>query len=120
MRKNRNEALKLRLKGKSYNEISNLMGIPKSTLSGWFTNLELSHKAKQRIQKRVYAGSLRGLIRRNKNQTHLAVQRMRSARSKARNEIQSLSKNDIKLIGVALYWAEGYKRALVKNGRELT
>lgn len=120
MRRDRQKALKLRLEGKSYTEIKNILGIPKSTLSGWFTGLELSPKAKARIQKRVYSGTLKGLIKRNKNQTHLAVQRMRTIRKEAEAEINKLTVEDLKLIGSSLYWAEGYKRPIVRNGRELT
>ena len=120
MRKDRNSALKLRLAGRSYNEISRLLNVPKSTLSGWFTNLELSEKARERIQKRVSRGTLRGLVKRNKNQTHLAIQRMRHIRQEAENEIKNINQNELKLTGTALYWAEGYKRLLVRNGRELT
>lgn len=120
MRKDKNQALKLRLSGKSYNEITRLLDVPKSTLSGWFANLELSKEAQERIQKRVYKGALQGLIKRNKNQTYLAVKRMRAIRAKSKQEIKSITQNELKLIGIALYWAEGYKRLLVRNGRELT
>ena len=120
MRKDKNQALKLRLDGKSYNEISKILGVPKSTLSFWFTGLELSEKARKRIQARVYSGSLRGLIKRNKNQTHLAIQRARNIRVQAEREVKKISQDELKLIGAALYWAEGYKRAIIRNGRELT
>lgn len=120
MRNDRQEALKLRIAGKSYSEILRLLGVPKSTLSGWFTNLQLSSKATERIQKRVYKGSLRGLIKRNKNQTHLAIQRMRNTRKEASNEIEKITLRELKLIGITLYWAEGYKRLIVRNGRALT
>lgn len=120
MRKDKNEALKLRLSGKSYNEISRILLIPKSTLSGWLADVTLSVEARERIQERVYSGSLRGLIKRNKNQTHQAIQRMRIARAQGRKEIGALTQGELKLIGIALYWAEGYKRPLVRNGKEVT
>ena len=41
MRSDKSQALKLRLAGKSYSEIANSLGIPKATLSGWFTGLQL-------------------------------------------------------------------------------
>lgn len=120
MHKKRQEALKLRLAGKSYNEITRLLEIPKSTLSGWFTGLVLPTRARERLQKRVAQGSFRGLMKRNKNQTHLARERVRVIRNKSKSEIQSITKNELKMIGLALYWAEGYKRLIKKNGREVT
>lgn len=120
MRANKNTALKLRLQGKSYNEISNSLGIAKSTLSNWFTDLELPVSAQNRIKQRVRAGSLRGLLKRNKNQTHKAILRMRQARSVGKKEIRPLTLQELKLIGIALYWAEGYKRPVIYKGRERT
>ena len=120
MRKDRNKALKLRLSGKSYTEISRTLKVPKSTLSNWLTGTELSETAKNRIKNRIYAGTLKGLIKRNKRQTHLAVQRARKIRTEASREITSPNSKELKLIGIALYWAEGYKRPVVRNGKERT
>lgn len=120
MRKDKNQALKLRLSGKSYNEITKILSVPKSTLSEWFTGLELSTKAQDRIKQRVSSGSLAGLIKRNKRQTHLAEQRAQNTRSAARKEIGNLSSRDLFILGVALYWAEGYKRPIIKNGKART
>lgn len=120
MRSDKSQALKLRLQGKSYNEITTLLGVPKGTLSDWFTGLVLSPEARSKITKRVHEGSMAGLMRRNKNQTHLARQRMQKNRSDAKKEIQRISRDQLRVLGAALYWAEGYKRSLFKNGRELT
>ncbi len=117
MRQDKNKALKLRLEGKSYNEINKILGIPKATLSGWFTRLELSDKANNRISKRVSEKSLKGLIERNKSQTHLAEQRARATRETAKREITKLSKRELFLLGVSIYWTEGYKKPIVQNGK---
>ncbi len=120
MRLDKNKALKLRLQGKSYGEISVALNIPKSTLSDWFSRLEISQKAKERINNRVYEKSIKGLIKRNKLQTHLAQERAKLNRETAKKEIPKLSKKELFLTGVALYWAEGYKRPQVHNGRIIT
>ena len=120
MRTDKEQALSLRLKGYSYSEINKKLGVPKATLSDWFTGLVLPEKAQKRIQKRVQEKSINGLIKRNKLQTHLAQKRVAEIRAKAQKEIRKLSKQDLQLIGIALYWAEGYKRPIQKNGRERT
>ena len=117
MRSDRNSALKLRLKGRSYNEIVRLLGVPKSTLSGWFTGLELSGLARARIAKRVYSGSVKALIKRNVSQTRLAELKAKQIRESSQREVGELSKTELFFIGTALYWAEGYKRPILKNGR---
>jgi len=120
MRKDKNKALKLRLSGKSYNEITKILGIPKSTLSGWFSGLELSEESKKRILERARKKSLEGLLKRNKNQTALAIKRKIDIQSRASKEIDSISKKNLLLIGTTLYWSEGYKRPIIRNGREAT
>lgn len=120
MRKDHDRALILRLKGRSYNEISAHLGVPKSTLSGWFTGIVLSAKARSRIEKRVAKATLKGLIKRNKNQTHLAIQRMRTGREEGCKEIDRISAEQLRLIGATLYWAEGYKRMKQVGGKTLT
>jgi hypothetical protein len=120
MRNDKEQALKLRLSGHSYTEIQRLLGIPKSTLSGWFTNLELSTATRERMQARTNKSAIQALIKRNKQQTHFAIQRMREIRLESNREIQKISCSDLKLIGTALYWAEGYKRPQIRNGKERT
>lgn len=120
MRNDKDTAFKLRLQGKSYTEIYRILGVPKSTLSGWFSNLVLSDDLRKAIERRARKKSIAGLIKRNKNQTSLAVARAVQIRRQAANEVDKISKNDLLLLGIALYWAEGYKRVIVRNGRELT
>ncbi|MBU2575774.1 hypothetical protein KKF64_01655 [Patescibacteria group bacterium] len=118
MRKDKEKALALRLRGYSYSEINKKLGVPKATLSDWFTGIVLAEKAQTRIQKRVQKKSIDGLIKRNKMQTHLAIKRASEIRNNAQKEIKKLSKQDLLLLGAALYWAEGYKRPIVKNRKE--
>lgn len=116
----RNKAFKLRRSGRSYSEINELLGVPKSTLSGWFSNLTLSLKASKRLATRKRAGTA-VLIQRNVAQTQKAKERARNTRRGAAKELESISvtKDILLIVGVCLYWGEGYKRAKHKNGREL-
>ncbi len=120
MRSDRNKALKLRLQGRSYNEIVDLLGVPKSTLSGWFTGLELSSFARERIANRVYSKSVGGLIKRNRLQSKLAEERASKTQTNAKKDIGKLLRRDLFLIGVALYWAKGYKRPKLEKGKVKT
>lgn len=113
------EAMKFRLKGHSYNEIQHTLGVPKSTLSGWFKELVLSDEARLRLATRSAIGS-QSLLKRNKMQTPIAWRRAKSTRTEAAREIGDLSEDDMRLVGIALYWAEGYKRLRRIDGREIT
>ena len=55
-RKDYPAALALRLDGKTYGEIRGIFKIPKSTLSGWFSNLKLSGRAKKTLESKKKNG----------------------------------------------------------------
>lgn len=120
MRNDREQALKLRLKGRSYTEISRQLGVAKSTLSGWFSSLILPKVVRARMLTRTNKPAIAALLKRNSNQTVLAQKRAAIARSESRSLVQRLSRRELLLIGLSLYWAEGYKRATVRNGRTVT
>jgi len=120
MRSDKFRAYKLRVSGKSYSEIKGLLDIPKSTLSTWFADLELPEKAKERLAQRAYQKSIAAILKHNHAQTHIAQQNTRNTRKAARADIQQLAERDIFMLGVSLYWAEGYKRPKIKNGRVQT
>lgn len=102
MRKDREIAFKLRLNGKSYSEINKILGIPKSTLAGWFYNLLLSEEAKNKIESRTRKKSIAGLIKRNKNQTALAVFRAKDGRRQAAKEVEEISRKNLLILGATL------------------
>lgn len=114
------QALKLRLQGKSYTQITIALGVPKSTQSNWFSGLVLSDMAQSKINKRAYRLARQALIKRNKSQTHRARERMRALREQGSKDIQKITPRDLRVIGVALYWAEGYKRLQIRHGKERT
>ncbi len=116
MRSDKSAALKLRLRGKSYTEIKKALGIPKGTLSAWFSDLVLSEEAQKNIDQRSSI-STELLIKRNRLQSKVAETRARSTRQEAKQDIGILSKRELWLIGIGLYWAEGYKRPILRNGK---
>jgi len=120
MRTDKEQAIKLRLKGRSYLEIKQALGIPKSTLAGWLGNIILSPDKKKKIATRSYAKSMEGLLKRNRNQTLLAKKRMVDLRNQGASEIEKLTRRDLLILGSSLYWAEGYKRPNIRNGKEVT
>lgn len=123
MNKRREQAIKLRLLGKSYGEIQKILYVPKSTLSGWLSGIHLSKLAHENIRQRTNTKSSALLIQRNKLQTHLAQQRARRIRREAAQKIQRLDfdlDRGLFYLGIALYWAEGHKRPIRRNGKNVT
>lgn len=114
MRTDKQEAIYLRLQGKSYTEISKLLGVPKSTLSGWLTNVTLPAKAKKRIEKLYRVGSYKGLLQKATLQTELAVAKSTKIRLESEKDIGYIGTKELFFIGLGLYLGEGYKKAITK------
>lgn len=95
----------LRKKGLSYREILVKVPVAKSTLSLWLRSVSLSKKQKQRLTDKKIAAALRGASRKRE----LRIKKTESIFRKAANDIKNISRHELFLIGVALYWAEGSK-----------
>lgn len=120
MRTDRNQAFDLRRQGKSYNEISKDLDIPKSTLCSWFKDNSWSSEIKQNLTEKVRVLNSKSM--RNKKQIHVMhvinkrrwEMRHEQYRDKARNEFPGLKDNITFIAGLMLYWGEGDKT--LKNG----
>jgi len=113
-------AIKLRLSGKSYTQISRELSVAKSTLSSWLAALEISDGARERINARGRTKAIEALVKRNRQQTVLAIERATKLQNDFSKRIGNLSRRDVLMIGLALYWAEGHKRLIVKDGKKRT
>lgn len=116
----KDKAIKLRLRGKSYTEITRLIGVPKSTLSGWFKDLLLPSEISKIIEEQSKVARSASLIKRNKLQTINAQERALKLRSANAKLIGSISARELLLIGASLYWGEGHKKLKQHAGRQLT
>jgi hypothetical protein len=119
MRPDKERALSLRLAGKSYREINLELGVPKSTLSAWLSQVELSEKTRKIINANGRQKAIEILVERNRNQARQAQKRSRLIKIGAEREVTGFDNQDLLLIGASLYWAEGYKRPKTVNGRKV-
>ncbi len=101
----------LRHQGLSYKEIRQRIPftISKSTISDWCKDIELTSQQKDRLDKLFRDGSYRGRLLGSKATQAKRTREIEEIKEKARLEISSLSKNEFKLAGLMLYWAEGAK-----------
>lgn len=102
--KEKNLAIKMRLKGMSYSQIKSKLKVSKGSLSLWLASYPLSP---ERIKE------LRGDPKKIENYRQtMALKReakFNIALSKARANLGSISNRDLLILGFALYWAEGAK-----------
>lgn len=99
------QAIKLRKEGLSYSEIRKRVPVSKSTLSLWFKNVKLSKEQQQILYLKRCSASLRGAAARRKQRIEIT----RQIKDKARAQIANISKRELWLVGIMLYWAEGSK-----------
>ncbi|MFH1966481.1 MAG: hypothetical protein ABII95_01265 [Patescibacteria group bacterium] len=109
MRQDKNKAISLRKGGKSYNEISKILGAPKSTLSLWLRNIKMSPEIEKKFLDRTKKKWSKSITEFNKKQGKIAKEKAEKRQQVAVKDIKRLSKRELLLVGVALYWAEGSK-----------
>ncbi len=104
-RKDREKARSLRARGKSYSEIKEVLGISKSTLSGWLGDMPLAPEQIRLLRdlnpRRIE--NFRATMRKKREM------RLQSAYTQAREDIGKLSKRELFIAGLFLYWGEGLK-----------
>ncbi|MEI6238433.1 MAG: helix-turn-helix domain-containing protein [bacterium] len=102
--KDKQKAIKLRLKGKSYSEIRKELVVSKSSLSEWLRNFPLSKNRfleLSREERRVE--SYRATMHRKRKI------KLENAYSKAKDIIGNLNNREVFISGIFLYWGEGDK-----------
>lgn len=106
----RQKAINLRKHGKTYSQIKKELGISKSTLSDWLSKYPLTQKQLEFLQQnRKYSRQLAIektiIVKRKKRE-----ERIKSIYDEQKQYWVSLSKKELELAGIFLYWGEGNKR----------
>ena len=109
------KAIELRKQGFSYREILEKIPVAKSSLSLWLKSVKLAESQTQRLTEKKIASALRGAMKRKEDRIVLTKQ----IKDKARVEVGKLSKRELWLIGIALYWAEGSKEKEYNRGSRI-
>ncbi len=107
--KEKNKAIQLRQCGESIGEIAKKINVSKSIVSLWCRDIKLTKKQIDILHNKMMVGSYRGRmiylekIRKKRKEETIKL------RKKGIEEIGKISKRDIFIAGVAMYWAEGTK-----------
>ena len=105
----REKARKLRSRGKSISEIVAALNVSKSTVSYWCRNIKLSSTQIRTLAKRQESGGALGRLRAAESKRLTRIAAVADAGQKGKRDIGRLSERDIFILGMALYWGEGYK-----------
>lgn len=102
------KAIDLRKDGFSIKDISLKLGISSSTASLWCRNILLTQKQKENLESRTNR-KLQKFFKMVEKQKKARIKIKNIIQKKAGDEIGKLSKRDLLIAGVSLYWAEGFK-----------
>jgi hypothetical protein len=109
----KDRAIKLRKQGKSLPYVSKTLGIPKSTLSGWFKDITLTKKQQQQLNKNWRDALGKARIGAVKWHNERKAERLAIAKQQALETIASIDHTDravLELSLAILYLAEGSKK----------
>lgn len=103
------KAQALRSAGESINRIAELLKMKKSTVSFWCRDIALTsaqmHSLKFKQLERARVGSLKAAeIKRAQRLNRVADEKTRGAA-----DLGAMSRRDLFILGIGLYWGEGYK-----------
>ncbi|OGN01255.1 MAG: hypothetical protein A2651_00950 [Candidatus Yanofskybacteria bacterium RIFCSPHIGHO2_01_FULL_42_12] len=106
-----NIAIEMRKRGLSYSEIENRLHVPKSTLSFWLKKIKLTQEQIKKLNdKRVKTAKANAL--RKTSKTSKLIEEIKSTSSL---DIKKISKKELWLTGIVLYWKNGNKSDLKKG-----
>jgi len=101
-------AIHLRQNGKTCGEIISILSAPKSTVWSWIKDIRLSNKIKKQISEKAKQKSRENIIHYNTKIRPVEAAKIRDTwTEESKKEIGGISNESLKLIGTALYWAEG-------------
>jgi hypothetical protein len=109
----KSKAISLRKQGKSIRDIEKILGIPRSTLSGWFKDVKLTaskYKLLETKNKKSLINARKlAVVWHNKQK----INRLKSAENEAEIALSkiNISKENIELALALLYLGEGFKKS---------
>ncbi len=101
------QAISLRLKGMSYSQIKEKVGVSKSTLSLWLEKYPLSPERIRELQ----SPSPQRIERCRNTKLRKKQEKLDFVYKQAKADLSRLSKREMYLAGLFLYWGEGTKTA---------
>lgn len=106
----RKQARLLRQTGISIGTIAKRVGVSKSTVSVWCNDIELTFEQREFLIKNAGLAGLRGRFGGAETNKRKKLDSLEYCRKWAGKLLGKVSKRDLLIAGVALYWAEGSKK----------
>lgn len=99
----------LRRSGMSINKIAEKLLVSKCSVSLWCRDLSLTQKQQTALRTKMIRGGHKGRMMGAKMNMRKRVMAVKNANKVAKQLIKNISKRDLLILGLGLYWGEGNK-----------
>jgi len=106
----REQALLLRNRGKSIGDIASQLSVSKSTVSNWCRDIRLSEKQRAKLATLSKHHATAALLRASEHQREQRLKHTEHMISVGQTDVGKCTKRDLFMVGLGLYWGEGYKK----------
>lgn len=110
------KAVVLRHKGFGIKEIARQLAVSKSTVSYWCRDIPLSLQQINTLQKRSGAHALTALLKASERKRSHRLAQTVIENATGKKDVGQITSRDYLMVGLGLYWGEGYKRGSEELG----
>lgn len=103
-------ARELRREGQSIKSIARELGVSQGSVSLWCRDIVLTSEQLQTLERNSKDPNYGKRLQNSLKQQHIRAERTERLKRDGIDEVDKLSKRELLLVGIALYWAEGYKK----------
>lgn len=114
--KEKERALFLRKKGRSINIISKELDVSKSTVSYWCRDISLSPAQINKLALKRRRAGIKSFMQATEKRRAKRKKDTAQMKSLGKADVGTLSQRDLYILGLGLYWGEGYKRGNEETG----
>lgn len=105
------EAKSLRLKGQTVRDIAEKLNISFSTVSFWCRDIKLSDITIKKMKFNKKERSIKGLLKYSERKRNQRIKNTLDQKQNGAKLVTNMSGRDILMVGLGLYWGEGYKES---------
>lgn len=104
------KARELRSEGQSIKGIARELGVSQGSVSTWCRDIVLTDEQLKILEKNSKDPNYGKRLQNSLKQRGIRIEKTERLRREGIDEVGELSKRELLLVGIALYWAEGYKK----------
>lgn len=106
----RKQAIQLRKNGASIKDIAGRLDVSQGTVSRWCVDISLSNTQRRALEEKRRAAGIAALRPWIEKRRDMSAADIITQKELGKKDLGTLSRRDIYMLGLGLYWGEGYKK----------